>query len=178
MRRKLDIALGLIHQPQILFLDEPTTGLDPEARTSLWEIISRLSKDQGMTILLTTHYLEEADHLADRLAIVNSGEIIVEGTPEGLKEELKGDAIHIELVDPKSVSDESVHQALEQIETVHEVSLEKPSLHIWVENGSMALPTVLTTLEAVGIKVASAAVARPSLDDVYLRYTGQSLRET
>ncbi|GIN73911.1 daunorubicin resistance protein DrrA family ABC transporter ATP-binding protein [Bacillus sp. J14TS2] len=178
MRRKLDIAMGLIHRPQVLFLDEPTIGLDPEARTSLWEIISSLSKERGMTILFTTHYLEEADHLADQLAIVNSGKTIAEGTPEGLKKELKGDAIHIELVDLESVSEESVHHALAKVASVHEVLLEKPSLHIWAESGSSTLPTVLTSLEATGIKVASAVVARPSLDDVYLRYTGQSLKET
>lgn len=178
MRRKLDIAMGLIHRPQVLFLDEPTTGLDPEARTSLWEIISRLSKEQGMTILLTTHYLEEADHLAEQLAIVNSGKVIVKGAPEGLKRKLKGDAIHIELVKSESILEDTIHQTCAQIESVHEVLIEKHSLHIWVQSGPTTLPTVLNKLEIAGIQIVSAEIAHPSLDDVYLQYTGQSLKKT
>src|SRR4051794_40278203 len=99
MRRRLDIALGLVHRPRVLFLDEPTTGLDPEARVAMWEEVSRLAEAETLTILLTTHYLEEADHLADRLAIVSQGRVIVEGTPTELKARLDGDAVHVELAD-------------------------------------------------------------------------------
>ena len=97
MSRKLDVAIGLMHRPRVLFLDEPTTGLDPEARAEMWAEIDRLSRDEDVTVLLTTHYLEEADHLADRLAIVDRGRLIVEGTPDELKSELRGDTVHVEL---------------------------------------------------------------------------------
>src|SRR5262249_34093310 len=97
MQRKLDVAMGLIHRPQALFLDEPTTGLDPEARADMWREIAKLSREDGLTVLLTTHYLEEADHLAQRVAIIDHGQIVVEGPPQGLKAELRGDAIQVEL---------------------------------------------------------------------------------
>lgn len=102
MQRKLDIAMGLIHEPSILFLDEPTTGLDPKARNALWETIHQLSKEEGLTVLLTTHYLEEADRLADQIAIINRGILVAEGSPEVLKAELNGDSLHIELLNPNS----------------------------------------------------------------------------
>src|SRR5205807_8874105 len=97
MRRRLDIALGLVHRPRVLFLDEPTTGLDPEARVVMWQEVSRLAQAESLPILLTTHYLEEADQLADRLAIVSQGRIVVEGTPRELKAHMQGDAVHVEL---------------------------------------------------------------------------------
>ena len=97
MRRRLDIALGLVHRPRVLFLDEPTTGLDPEARVAMWDEVSRLAEAEALTILLTTHYLEEADQLADRLSIVSQGKVVVEGTPLDLKAGLRGDAVHVEL---------------------------------------------------------------------------------
>ena len=99
MQRKLDVAMGLIHQPQVLFLDEPTTGLDPETRADMWREIAKLSREDGLTVVLTTHYLEEADHLAQHVAIIDHGQVVVEGTPEGLKAELRGDAIQVELAD-------------------------------------------------------------------------------
>src|SRR5260221_4143644 len=99
MKRRLDVALGLVHRPRVLFLDEPTTGLDPEARVAMWAEVGRLAKQESLTILLTTHYLEEADELADRLAIVSQGRVVVEGTPGELKSRLSGDAVHVELAD-------------------------------------------------------------------------------
>ena len=99
MQRKLDVAMGLVHQPQVLFLDEPTTGLDPETRADMWREIARLAREDGLTVVLTTHYLEEADHLAQHVAIIDHGQVVVEGTPEGLKAELRGDAIQVELAD-------------------------------------------------------------------------------
>src|SRR5690606_12358774 len=97
MQRKLDVALGLVHKPTGLFLDEPTTGLDPEARSEMWQVITGLTREEGLTILLTTHYLEEADQLASQLAIVDRGEVVARGTPEELKAELRGDAIAVEI---------------------------------------------------------------------------------
>lgn len=176
MQRKLDVAMGLIHHPQVLFLDEPTTGLDPEARAEMWEEIARLTDEEGLTILLTTHYLEEADRLARRLAIMDRGRIVVEGSPESLKAELKGDAIHIELALPDGEG--RVRSLLDRLGGVREVVIEGRTLHARVENGATAVPIVLAALDAAGVAVASATVARPSLDDVYLRYAGRAYHES
>ena len=175
MQRRLDIALGLVHQPQVLFLDEPTTGLDPEVRASMWQEITRLASEQGLTIFLTTHYLEEADALAQRLVIVDRGTIVAEGTADELKGELKGDAVHVELAEPES--DGRVHRALESLPDVREVAVEGHSLRAWSDDGARAVPVVLQALEAGGVRVARVTVARPSLDDVYLRYTGRSFTD-
>lgn len=172
MQRKLDVAMGLVHRPQVLFLDEPTTGLDPKARSDLWTEIENLVKDEHITILLTTHYLEEADRLAERLAIVDKGKIVVEGTPDELKSELHGDAIHIELSD--SQTDEIIKKLFNQAPGVRDVVLEGRLVHARADNGASAVPQILNTLDSEGIRVASVTVARPSLDDVYLRYTGHA----
>jgi ABC-2 type transport system ATP-binding protein len=171
MQRRLDIAMALVHDPKVLFLDEPTTGLDPEARAGMWDEISRLSRDQGITVLLTTHYLEEADQLASRLAIVDRGKVVGEGTPDELKRELRGDAIQVDLAGNYNGA---VHSALERIEGVHEVALDGRALRARADDGGRAVPVVLQALEAHGVAVASVRVARPSLDDVYLRFTGRT----
>jgi ABC-2 type transport system ATP-binding protein len=173
MERRLDIAIGLVHRPSVLFLDEPTTGLDPEVRASMWTEIARLAQDEGLTILLTTHYLEEADRLASHLAIVDRGKVVAEGTPERLKADLRGDAVHVEL-DADGGADGSVREALEHVPGVRDVVLDGRSLHARAEDGARAVPGVLQALEARGLAVASVTVARPSLDDVYLRYAGRT----
>jgi ABC-2 type transport system ATP-binding protein len=170
MKRRLDIALGLVHSPQVLFLDEPTTGLDPEARAAMWDELGALSRRETLTILLTTHYLEEADQLADRLAIVSRGKIVVEGTPEELKRRLRGDAVSVELVDGAGRDPVAVVLALAE---VHEAKLEGQLLRTRVESGARAIPGILSALEAAGIAVESVTSHRPSLDDVYLHYTGR-----
>jgi ABC-2 type transport system ATP-binding protein len=170
MKRRLDVALGLVHSPQVLFLDEPTTGLDPEARAAMWEELGSLAARETLTILLTTHYLEEADQLADRLAIVSRGRIVVEGTPEDLKRKLRGEAVTVELVDGAGRDPAAVARA---IEGVHEATLEGRSLRTRVESGARAIPGILSALEAAGIAVESVTSHRPSLDDVYLHYTGR-----
>jgi ABC-2 type transport system ATP-binding protein len=175
MQRKLDVAMGLVHQPQVLFLDEPTTGLDPEARAELWEEIARLAGEEGLTILLTTHYLEEADRLARRLAIVDRGRVVVAGSPEELKGELRGDAIQVELAEAET--DGQVTKVLDPLTGIREVVLDGRTLRARVDSGATAVPVVLGALEAGGVKVASVTVARPSLDDVYLRYAGRSFSE-
>jgi ABC-2 type transport system ATP-binding protein len=172
MQRRLDIAMGLIHRPQVLFLDEPTTGLDPEVRAGMWAEIAHLSAAEGLTILLTTHYLEEADRLAGRLAIVDRGRVVAEGSPNELKGELRGDAIHVELGDPEA--DGRATGALDRVPGIWEVAVEGRSLRARTGDGSAAVPAVLQALEAGGIRVASVTIARPSLDDVYLRHTGRS----
>jgi ABC-2 type transport system ATP-binding protein len=170
MKRRLDIALGLVHSPQVLFLDEPTTGLDPEARVAMWDELGALAQRETLTILLTTHYLEEADQLADRLAIVSRGKIVVEGTPEELKRKLRGDAVSVELADGAGRDPVAVVLALAG---VHEATLEGRNLRTRVESGARAIPGILSALEGAGIAVESVTSHRPSLDDVYLHYTGR-----
>ena len=172
MQRRLDIAMGLVHRPNVLFLDEPTTGLDPEVRAYVWREIARLRDEEALTILLTTHYLEEADQLADRLAIVDKGRIIAEGAPEELKSRLGGDAIHVELAEPP----QEVHadKILEHVPGVADVLVDGMVLHARAENGGTAVPGVLSALETQAVKVVSITVSRSSLDDVYLQITGQS----
>jgi ABC-2 type transport system ATP-binding protein len=175
MQRRLDVALGLVHQPTVLFLDEPTTGLDPEVRASMWVEITRLASEQGLTILLTTHYLEEADALTDRLVIVDRGRIVAEGTAEELKGELKGDAILVELGEPETNG--RVRVALDPLAEVREVAVDGQTLRARSDDGARAVPVVLQALEANGVRVVSVTVSRPSLDDVYLRHTGRSFTE-
>ncbi|HEY7754813.1 MAG TPA: ATP-binding cassette domain-containing protein [Actinomycetota bacterium] len=175
MQRRLDVALGLIHEPQVLFLDEPTTGLDPEVRAGMWKEISRLSSERGITIFLTTHYLEEADALTQRLVIVDRGRIVASGTADELKGELKGDAIHVELHEPHA--DGQIASALQTLGDIREVQIEGTSLRARTDDGARAVPVVLQALEAHGVTVTSVTVSRPSLDDVYLRHTGRSFLE-
>jgi ABC-2 type transport system ATP-binding protein len=177
MQRKLDVAMGLIHRPRVLFLDEPTTGLDPEARAQLWAEVERLVRDDGLTILLTTHYLDEADRLADRLAIVDHGRVVTAGTPDELKAELRGDAVVVELADGAPMNGAAT-AALARVAGIREPLLEGRTLHARADRGAAAVPAVLGALEGAGIGVASVTVARPSLDDVYLRHTGRSYRPT
>ena len=170
LRRRLDIALGLVHRPRVLFLDEPTTGLDPEARVALWAEVSRLAEAESLTILLTTHYLEEADQLADRLAIVSRGKVVVEGTPTALKAGLQGDAVHVELENGAVAEAQGV---LVGVGARPEQVLDGRTIVSRVENGGRALPGIISALEAAGISVASVSLSRPSLDDVYLHFTGR-----
>jgi len=172
MARKLDVAIGLMHRPQVLFLDEPTAGLDPQARAELWAEIARLSGIEGMTVLVTTHYLEEADQLADRLAIVDHGRIVVDGTPEALKSELRGDTVNVELRSAAAAA--AATGRLARLGGLNDVVSDGASLRARAENGARAVPVLLAALEDAGIAVASVTVARPSLDDVYLRYAGRS----
>jgi ABC-2 type transport system ATP-binding protein len=172
MQRKLDVALGLVHQPRVLFLDEPTTGLDPQARADMWAEIGRLSAQDGMTILLTTHYLEEADQLASQLAIVDRGRVVAGGTPEELKAELRGDAVQVELKEPDS--DGQARLLIERIPGVGAIHVDGATLRARVDRGAEAVPVVLGVLDDAGIAVSAVGMSRPSLDDVYLRHTGRS----
>jgi ABC-2 type transport system ATP-binding protein len=171
MQRRLDIAMALVHRPRVLFLDEPTTGLDPEVRAEMWREIERLARDEGLSILLTTHYLEEADRLAAELAIVDRGRVVAGGSPDALKAELRGDSIHVELA---FAANGAVHAALEPLDGIRELVVDGASLHARADEGARAVPLVLGALEARGLDVASVTVSRPSLDDVYLRHAGRS----
>jgi ABC-2 type transport system ATP-binding protein len=176
MQRRLDVALGLIHRPAVLFLDEPTTGLDPEARTAMWQEIARLATQEGLTVLLTTHYLEEADRLASRLAIVDRGRVVTSGTPDELKGELRGDVVHVEL--PADTDASLVRTVLAGLPEVRDVLIAGRDVSARGDDGAAAVPVVLAELQRAGIRAASVAVARPSLDDVYLRHTGRRYSES
>ncbi len=173
MARKLDIAMGLLHRPRVLFLDEPTTGLDPEARAELWREIERLAADERITILLTTHYMEEADKLASQLAIIDRGRVVASGTPDDLKATLEGDTIQIQLADRENGA---ARAALDSIGGLDEVELDGRMLRARARDGGAAIPALLAGLEMRGVKALSVTLARPSLDDVYLRYAGRSFR--
>jgi ABC-2 type transport system ATP-binding protein len=176
MQRKLDVAMGLIHQPRVLFLDEPTTGLDPEARAELWAEVLHLTSADGLTILLTTHYLEEADQLCRRLVIVDRGRIVAEGTPDELKAELHGDAIVAELRDP-AAADRAI-STLGRVPGIAEATADGRVVRARANHGASAVPAVIAALDGEGIGVATVTVARPSLDDVYLRHTGRTYSAT
>jgi ABC-2 type transport system ATP-binding protein len=174
-QRRLDVALGLMNRPEVLFLDEPTAGLDPQARTAMWAEIARLAGDESMAILLTTHHLEEADRLAKRVSIVDRGRVVVTGSPDQLKAELRGDAVHIELRDE---GDDQTKAALEKVPGVREVTLAGRQLSARADDGAAAVPHALAALDKVGTPAATVTVARPSLDDVYLRYAGRRFETT
>ncbi|WP_090797355.1 ATP-binding cassette domain-containing protein [Asanoa ishikariensis] len=173
-RRRVDIALGIIHEPRVVFLDEPTTGLDPQSRAHMWDEIRRL-RTEGMTVFITTHYLEEADALCDRIAIMDNGEVVAEGTPAALKREISHDVITIGL-------NGATAEAATLLDSVAFVSrLEKldtgDGLRLFVDDGATAMPQVLRELERNGVTLKSIELHRPSLDDVFLTKTGRSLRE-
>jgi ABC-2 type transport system ATP-binding protein len=169
MKRRLDVAMGLVNRPEVLFLDEPTTGLDPESRAALWDEVGRLARG-GLTILLTTHYLEEADRLARRVAIIDQGLIVAEGTPESLKGSLRGDLVKVELAE--SAQAETARALLSELPGVVSAMLDGPILYARVEHGSRAIPAIVGALERGGLTVAEISASRPSLDDVYLQATG------
>jgi len=174
MQRRLDIAMALVHRPRVLFLDEPTTGLDPEVRVAMWQEIDRLRDAERLTILLTTHYLEEADRLVANLAIVERGTVVASGTPDALKGELHGDSVHVDLANG---AENGARAALEGVQGVREVTMDGGTVRARVDHGARAVPLVLQALEARGLVAESVTVSRPSLDDVYLRYTGHSFNE-
>jgi ABC-2 type transport system ATP-binding protein len=174
-RRRLDLALGIVHRPKLLFLDEPSTGLDPQSRARLWEEVRKLHS-AGTTVFLTTHYLDEADNLCARLAIIDGGKIVAEGTPAQLKQQIAGDVVTLSLADRDGQLTQA--RAILQDQTfVREIQQDGQRLQVYVERGEEVLATMLRLLEGQGIAVQTIALARPSLDDVFLRQTGRSLRE-
>lgn len=173
-RRRLDVAIGMAHRPTLLFLDEPTTGLDPQSRAHLWEEVRKL-REGGTTIFLTTHYLEEADALCDRLAIIDHGRIVAEGTPDSLKRQVAGDAIELGLQRTDIPQAETLLRSQTFVREVHTMD---EGMRIYVERGEETLPLVLRLLDSASLPVQTITLKRPSLDDVFLKMTGRSLRET
>jgi ABC-2 type transport system ATP-binding protein len=171
-KRRLDIGVGLMHLPQLLFLDEPTTGLDPQSRARMWDEVRKL-RDTGTTVFLTTHYLEEADALCDRIAIIDHGKIVAVGTPDDLKRQVAGDVV---VVGTDGVGERAL-ELLKGQPFVREATLADGIVRLYVDRGETAMPQILRTLDAAGVGLASLSLNRPSLDDVFLRQTGRSLRE-
>jgi ABC-2 type transport system ATP-binding protein len=171
-RRRFDIALGLMHDPKLVFLDEPTTGLDPQSRANLWEHIRSLREDGGVTVVLTTHYLDEADALADRLLVMDHGVIVADDTSENLKSQLSGDVITVTVADPQAAA-----RVIEGALTTRQLKVEGDRVHVTVERGEVAVAPLLRALDRAELELESVNVARPSLDDVFLNLTGRSLRE-
>jgi ABC-2 type transport system ATP-binding protein len=175
MKRRLDIAMGLVHEPEVLFLDEPTTGLDPESRAALWHDLTELRDRSGLSILLTTHYLEEADALAERVAIVDHGRIVATGSPAELKGGLRGDTVELELPDAKAAR--TAQAVAAAVGGVVEATSHQSRLHVLAADGPSALPALVAALQEAGIEVRAATVARPSLDEVYLHHTGRAFAQ-
>jgi ABC-2 type transport system ATP-binding protein len=172
MRRRLELACGLINRPKVLFLDEPTLGLDVQTRTATWNYIKTLKKEFGMTLFMTTHYLEEADALCDRVAIIDHGKIIVVGTPEELKDSLGGDIITVGIK-----KDEDITGLVEKIKHVKEVKKENGTYRIKSENGEVTAPLIIEALRKAGHVVTWLSLTKPTLNEVYLQYTGRSMRD-
>ncbi len=172
MRRRLDVGLGIVHRPSVLFLDEPTTGLDPQARARMWDEIRAL-REQGTTVFLTTHYLEEADALADRLAIIDHGLIVAEGTADELKRQVAGDVVTLGI----DGDQDRVLETVRGQSFVREASAEDGLIRLYVDQGDSAVPELIRALDNAGLRAQTLTLARPSLDDVFLRQTGRSLRE-
>jgi ABC-2 type transport system ATP-binding protein len=168
MKRRLEIAMGLVHDPKVLFLDEPTTGLDPETRRALWLDLKRLRTERNVTVLLTTHYLEEADTLCDRLSIVDHGRVVVEGTPDSLKADIAGDTVTIDIGEATAQAD----TVLNNVDGVLEVIPDGALITIRVRDGATAVPAVAAALGKAQITIHTMTVGRASLDDVYLKHTG------
>jgi ABC-2 type transport system ATP-binding protein len=173
MRRRLNIGIGMVHRPAMLFLDEPTTGLDPQARARMWDEIRKL-REAGTSVFLTTHYLEEADALCDHLAIIDHGGIVAEGSPDELKRQIAGDVLTVGV----NGHGEQVVKLLEAQSYVREACLEDGLVRLYVDRGEAAVPEVLRLLDKNGLAPTTMNLHRPSLDDVFLKKTGRSLRET
>ena len=172
MRRRLELACGLINRPKVLFLDEPTLGLDVQTRAATWSYIRRLKKEYGMTLFMTTHYLEEADALCDRIAIIDHGKIIVTGTPSELKDSLGGDIITISIKENADIS-----EIIRSVEHVKNVKNEDGAYRIKAEFGEVTAPLIIEALRKKGYTVTRLSLTEPTLNEVYLEYTGKSMRD-
>jgi ABC-2 type transport system ATP-binding protein len=173
MKRRIDLAAALIHNPEVLFLDEPTTGLDPVSRAKVWDEVRRLNVDLGMTIFLTTQYLEEADVLADRVGIIDRGRIVAEGTPEELKRAIGADLVIVQVEEQAMAT---ARDAVVHLPGVDGVEIHGDELTIATTDGPAAVSPVAVALAAAGVRVRSLTLRQPTLDDVFLTLTGHRLQ--
>ena len=171
MKRRLEIARGLMHHPKILFLDEPTLGLDPQTRRSIWDYIQKLNEHEGLTIILTTHYMEEADYLCDRIAIIDHGKIIALDTPENMKNSMGGDILKLETKESDNLD------KILKFDWIKNKKKFEGYLNVTVEDGGSAIPDILKASSEAGIKIDAVHMIRPSLEDVFIHYTGRTIRE-
>ncbi len=173
MRRRLELAVGIIHSPRVLFLDEPTLGLDPQGRAGFWRYVQELRKDHGMTVFVTTHYLDEADQICERLAIIDHGHLVATGSPSELKDRLGGDIVTIRTarVDP------AVEAALKAVPGVASVSLQEDAYRVKAPRGEQLIPALVQACTQAGVALTSVSLKRPSLDEVFLEFTGREYRE-
>jgi ABC-2 type transport system ATP-binding protein len=183
MKKRLDLATSLIHSPKILFLDEPTTGLDPQSRAAIWSYLRRLNKEEGITIFLTTQYLEEADKLCDRLSIIDHGQIVAQGTPQEMKWEIAADAVSLTIANGQDTAATdsgnaivAARQVLSRINGVTEIIGSDNGLIVYGKNGAFMVPEIVRTLDTADIKISSINVSSPTLDDVFLKHTGRRIR--
>lgn len=174
MRRRLEIARTLVHRPKILFLDEPTIGLDPQSRRAVWEFLRSLIQDNSMTVFLTTHYMEEAEALCHRIAIIDSGKIIALGTTEELKAQIPGNDIISLAVENIS---ERIVERIKSLEFVHKVNIEEDGIRVYVDSGARNLPVLIDEVKSFGGKIGSATLHERTLEDVFIHYTGKSIRD-
>jgi len=173
MKRRLEIARGLIHWPKVLFLDEPTLGLDAQTRRHIWDYVKKLNKDNNVSIILTTHYMEEADFLCDRIAIMDYGKFVALDTPSKLKDVLGGDVVCLEVEgDP-----EPLLREFKSLDWIKKVSRQEESLHLTMEKGERRIPELITIAQQLGITVSCVHLRKPSLEDVFLHFTGRTIRE-
>ncbi|HYA70088.1 MAG TPA: ATP-binding cassette domain-containing protein [Thermoplasmata archaeon] len=173
MRRRLELAVGIVHSPRVLFLDEPTLGLDPQGRAGFWKIVSELRRDTGMTVFLTTHYLDEADGMCDRIAIIDHGKIVAEGTPSQLKDRIGGDVVTVR---PTATSP-SLEAALKALPGVTAVSTQDDTYRVKCPSGDVLIPKIVGAATNLGVSIAGISLRRPSLDEVFLEFTGREYRE-
>ncbi len=178
MKKRLDLASSLVHRPKLLFLDEPTTGLDPQSRATIWKHLSKLNKEEGISIFLTTQYLEEADKLCGRLSIIDHGQIVTSGTPSELKADIGADAIalSVEGFEGANGKSEKAKQVLEGIPGIANIMSSDDGLTVYAKNASTLVPEIVRAFDASGLKLSSISLSRPSLDDVFMKHTGHRIR--
>lgn len=174
MKRRLEIARGLIHRPEVLFLDEPTLGLDAQTRRKIWDYIKKLNNEFSTTIILTTHYMEEADYLCDRIAVIDNGNIVALDTPVNLKNRLEGEKV---LLDVDSGMAGTIIAALEEKPWVRDLECENGSISLTIIDGNVNIPEIFRLAHSTGVEISSVSLHKPSLEDVFIQLTGSSIRE-
>jgi daunorubicin resistance ABC transporter ATP-binding subunit len=175
MKKRLDLATALVHKPKILFLDEPTTGLDPQSRTAIWSYLEKLNKKEGITIFLTTQYLEEADKLCKRLSIIDVGRIVASGSPIELKREIGADSIRISL---ENCEKDKIRakELIKSLTDVNEIIDSEECLNVYAKNAGLLIADIVRALDSSDIRIASVTFSSPSLDDVFMKHTGKRIR--
>lgn len=175
MKKRLDLATALVHKPKILFLDEPTTGLDPQSRAAIWSYLEKLNKEEGITIFLTTQYLEEADKLCKRLSIIDVGKIVASGSPTELKREIGADSIRISL---ENCEKDKIRakELIKSLTDVNEIIDSEECLNVYAKNAGLLIADIVRALDSSDIRIASVTFSSPSLDDVFMKHTGKRIR--